>query len=142
MCSLTYSKSPGLLSMPTLGAAIQPAYWPGSVTGMIQVDRDPGGDLVATWGDACNTGEVTGQTYAIHAGNLSALRAGSYDHAPIGGLCDRISGALFTPGAGDEYYLVAPVGDGREGGLGVDSSGAARPQIDGVCGMPRAEICP
>src|SRR6185312_2766049 len=31
----TYSKSPGLLSMPTLGAEIQEANWPGSVTGVI-----------------------------------------------------------------------------------------------------------
>src|SRR5215472_4395889 len=31
----TYSKSPGLLSMPTLGAEIQAANAPGSVTGVI-----------------------------------------------------------------------------------------------------------
>src|SRR5436190_19550815 len=31
----TYSKSPGLLSMPTLGGAIQDAYSPVSVTGFI-----------------------------------------------------------------------------------------------------------
>src|SRR5207245_10655968 len=31
----TYSKSPGLLSMPTLGGAIQGANWPISVTGVI-----------------------------------------------------------------------------------------------------------
>ena len=31
----TYSKSPGLLSMPTLGGAIQPANLPGSLTDVI-----------------------------------------------------------------------------------------------------------
>ena len=31
----TYSKSPGLLSIPTFGAAIQLAYLPGSLTGSI-----------------------------------------------------------------------------------------------------------
>src|ERR1700675_3654429 len=31
----TYSKSPGLLSMPTFGGEIQDAYWPVSVTGVI-----------------------------------------------------------------------------------------------------------
>src|SRR5918996_3715575 len=31
----TYSKSPGLLSMPTFGGEIQEAYWPASVTGFI-----------------------------------------------------------------------------------------------------------
>ena len=36
MCSFTYSKSPGLLSMPTLGGAIQPAYLPGSIAGLHQ----------------------------------------------------------------------------------------------------------
>ena len=35
MCSLTYSKSPGWLSMPTRGGAIQPANLPGSQTGFI-----------------------------------------------------------------------------------------------------------
>ncbi len=33
--SRTYSKSPGLLSMPIFGGAIQLAYWPGVVTGFI-----------------------------------------------------------------------------------------------------------
>ncbi len=32
---LTYSKSPGRLSMPTLGGAIHEANWPGSLTGFI-----------------------------------------------------------------------------------------------------------
>src|SRR4249920_853144 len=31
----TYSKSPGLLSMPTLGGEIQDTYWPVSVTDVI-----------------------------------------------------------------------------------------------------------
>ena len=35
MCSFTYSKSPGLLSMPTFGGAIHEAYWPGSKQGFI-----------------------------------------------------------------------------------------------------------
>ena len=33
--SCTYSKSPGLLSMPTFGGAIQPANLPGSHSGFI-----------------------------------------------------------------------------------------------------------
>src|SRR4029450_4006882 len=33
----TYSKSPGLLSMPTFGGAIQPANFAGSVSGLIRV---------------------------------------------------------------------------------------------------------
>src|SRR5687768_16288306 len=33
----TYAKSPGLLSMPTLGGAIQPAKLPGSVSGFIRL---------------------------------------------------------------------------------------------------------
>src|SRR5436190_16319969 len=33
----TYSKSPGLLSMPTLGGAIHEANWPGSLSGFIRL---------------------------------------------------------------------------------------------------------
>lgn len=112
------------------------------MTGTVRIDCDAVGDLVATWDDACNAVDLPGQTYAIHAGSLAALRSGRYDHAPVGGLCDRTSGIVFTPRPGDEYNLVAMVGDGREGGLGFASPGAARPQVDGVCGVPRAEICP
>jgi hypothetical protein len=118
--------------------------WPGSIpSGSLRLDKAGAGDLQATWSDSCNGGDVPGQTYGVHAGSLSVLHgSGQYDHAPVSGSCDRISPSLFTPGPGDEYYLVAPVQDGREGGLGRDSTGLERPQGAGSCGAPRAESCP
>ena len=40
-----------------------------------------------------------------------------------------------------ERYLIVPNGDGREGGAGTDSSGAARPQPGTTCGDLRVS-CP
>jgi len=87
---------------------------------------------------------VPGQTYSVQAGNLDALRAsGSYSHAPVGGLCGLLPPATFTPGPGNEYYLVVPNASGaREGGAGADSSGAPRPQTSTVCGSRHAAACP
>jgi len=117
--------------------------WPGSVPATVTVDKAGAGEVSVAWGDACNVAEVPGQTYAVHAGSLAALRAGGqYDHVPVGGLCDRVSPATFATGAGDEYYLVGPVAPGYQGGLGFDSTGAARPDVAGTCGLPRAESCP
>jgi hypothetical protein len=118
--------------------------WPGSIpAGSLAIDKTAGVELVASWGASCNESTVPGQTYSVHAGDLSMLRlSGTYAHAPLEGRCDRVSPASFAPGAGDEYYLVAPIAGGREGGLGLDALGAARPQGDGTCGLPRAEACP
>jgi hypothetical protein len=118
--------------------------WPGSIpAGSLEIGKTAGIELVASWGESCNLAGVPGQTYALHAGDLPALRAtGTYAHAPLAGACDRVSPATFAPGAGDEYYLVAPVAPGYEGALGTDGVGAARPQVDGTCGLRRAEACP
>ena len=118
--------------------------WPGSIAaGSLTIDKTAGSDLVASWGASCNAAAVPGQTYAIHSGDLTVLRAtGTYADAPIAGACDRVSPATFTPGAADEYYLVAPVTPGHEGGLGTDGSGAPRPQAAGTCGLHRVEACP
>lgn len=116
--------------------------WPGSVPADVRFDRLAGGDVRATWGDACNLAEVPGQAYAVQAGTLASLRAGGYDHAPVGDRCDRSSPAEFTPGPQDAYFLVVPVGDGREGGAGAASDGTARPQVAPTCGPVRVEACP
>jgi hypothetical protein len=118
--------------------------WPGSIPqGSLTIDRGVGADLVASWGASCNAAAVPGQTYAIHAGSLATLRAtGTYVHAPLGGACNRVSPASFSPGAADEYYLVSPVAPGYEGGLGTDGAGAPRPQGAETCGLARAESCP
>jgi hypothetical protein len=98
--------------------------------------------IEATWGDSCNIGEFPTQGYSIQAGSLDLLSSsGTYTHAPVGDLCDRASGATFTPGAGNEYYLIVPAGEGREGGAGTDSFETVRPQISVVCGERRVG-CP
>ena len=117
--------------------------WPGSVTGSVQFDLLAGNDIQATWSESCNSVEVPGQTYSIQAGDLNLLQSsGQYTHAPLGDQCGFTSPATFTPGAGDEYFLVVPALGGREGGSGLDSAGGARPQSSGVCGEIRVESCP
>jgi hypothetical protein len=61
---------------------------------------------------------------------------------PVNDQCDLASSTSFSPGPGDEYYLVVPVGDGREGGAGPDSAGTERPQPGTVCGVRRVATCP
>jgi hypothetical protein len=99
--------------------------------------------IEATWDASCNLGGFPEQTYSIQAGVLDTLTSGgNYTHAPVNGQCDLTSSTTFTPGPGNEYYLIVPVGDGREGGAGVDSSGTDRPQPGVLCGQRRAAACP
>ncbi len=114
--------------------------WPGSVPDSFF--RRVGADVEASWADSCNLGELS-QTYSVQAGDLDLLQStGVYTHAALGGLCDRLSPALFAPGAGNEYYLVVPNAAGREGGHGSTSSGEPRPHLDESCGEPREASCP
>ena len=116
---------------------------PGQIPATVRFEALIGGDIEASWGEACNIGEVPGQTYSVQAGDLATLNSAStYTHAPIGADCGRSSPATFTPGAVDEYYLVVPVFDGHEGDAGRDSSGIERPQPSVVCGERRVEVCP
>ena len=117
------------------------ARWPGTVSSASFSLTGPG-TIEANWGDACNTGEFPEQAYSIQSGDLDGLRAsGTYSHAPIGDLCDQTSTTSFSPGAGNQYYLIVPEGEGREGGAGSDSSGIDRPQSSSVCGERRVS-CP
>jgi len=117
------------------------AAWPGEVA-TAQFELLAPDTIDASWDDSCNLLDFPGQTYSIQAGDLDALRAGgNYTHQPLDGLCDRTATTSFTPGAGNEYYLIVPAGDGREGGAGTDSAGVARPQPTTVCGERRV-ACP
>jgi hypothetical protein len=103
--------------------------------------RRIGSDVEAAWEASCNAESVE-QTYSIQAGDLDLLRAsGTYSHAPVGGVCTRTSPSIFTPGSGNEYYLVVPNAEGREGGHGSASSGTERPRPSTVCGEPLAVAC-
>ncbi len=117
--------------------------WPGSIQGSVQYDLVAGNDIQATWSESCNSLEVPGQTYSVQAGDLNLLQSsGQYSHGPVGDQCGHTSPATFTPGVGNEYFLVVPALGGREGGSGLDSAGAARPQASNVCGEVRVETCP
>ncbi len=115
--------------------------WPGAVESAHFNLVDPA-TIEATWDDACNVGDFPGQTYSIQVGNLDVLAAtGNYSHLPVDDLCSLTSPGGFSPGPGNEYYLIIPAGGGKEGGAGGDSAGTDRPQIGAVCGERRAD-CP
>jgi hypothetical protein len=116
--------------------------WPGTVPQDATFSINGAGTIEAAWGDACNSGLVPGQQYAIHAGDLAALRAtGVYDHAPVAATCDRTSPATFGYGSGLEYYLIVPNESVREGSAGVDSQGVDRATPPNVCGEQRIGSC-
>jgi hypothetical protein len=115
--------------------------WPGVVSSA-QFERESGGTIQAVWDDSCNLLAFPEQAYSIQVGNLDTLvGGGGYSHVPLNGQCDLFSATSFTPGPGNEYYLIVPTGAGREGGAGVDSQNTPRPQPGTTCGLQR-ESCP
>jgi hypothetical protein len=131
------------LEYQQLGAPVcQVSLWPGVVR-TAHFERTDGNTLEAVWDESCNIGAHPTQTYSIQAGDVDALIAtGNYTHVPVDDRCDRTSPSTFTPGPGNEYYLVVPCADGREGSAGVDSTGAPRPQVTTTCGEQRPAVCP
>ena len=125
------------------GASVcEPLNWPGIVPQDVLFGINGPGTVEATWGDSCNIGIVPGQQYSIHAGDLSLLRTtGTYNHAPVDGLCDKTSPATFSYGPGLQYFLVLPNDGAREGGAGTDSLGNPRPAPFNVCGEQRIGTC-
>jgi hypothetical protein len=118
------------------------ARWPGVVE-TARFDLLGPGTIEASWSDSCNAVEFPEQTYSIQVGDLDALHSvGVYSHTPSNDRCDLLSPAAFSAGAGNEYYLVVPVGEGREGGAGTDSAGTPRPQVSTTCGERREGTCP
>jgi len=117
--------------------------WPGSVPADVQFSLVGTDSLEVAWGDSCNEGAYPGQRYSVQVGDLDALHAGgTYSHAPVDASCDFVSPATFTVGAGNEYYLIAPNAEGREGGQGTNSKGNPRPQSSALCGERREATCP
>jgi len=126
------------------GAPIcQVADWPGVVPATSRFELVAPDTLEASWSPSCNAATAPAQTYSVQAGDLDLLRAGGgYSHVPVEERCDLTSPASFTPGTGNEYYLVLPNLDGREGGAGADSNGVARPLWLAACGLYREAACP
>jgi hypothetical protein len=148
---LRYSEGPDMITMGTYGRGawqttigqVGAGAPPGTVTDGVSFELLEGGDIEATWPDACNAGLLPGQSYSIQVGDLDQLHgSGAYDHSPLGDDCTLSSPWTFTPGSGNEYYLVVPNVGLREGGAGVDSDGALRPQTSTLCGSREIGDCP
>jgi hypothetical protein len=103
--------------------------------GGLTLQAQPSGSLRLRWDASCSP-DVT--THAVYEGSLDALRAGRFNPARV--TCEAGPDLVeyVDPAAGDRYYLVAPLAAGREGSLGTDSTGAARPQAPAAC-APREE---
>jgi hypothetical protein len=148
---LRYNEGPDVITLGSYGrgawqVAVGPlgaGFPPGTVPGSVGFSLLEGGDVEATWPESCNAGVLAGQRYSIQAGDLDTLRtSGAYTHATVDADCDRSSPAVFTPGPGNEYYLIVPNVGLREGGAGTDSTGVLRPQGSDVCGTREIGECP
>ena len=84
-----------------------------------------GASLDLDWGATCGVAV----DYAVYEGTLGSW----YDHVPD--LCSTAgnTAASITPGPGDHYYLVVPLGPGDEGGYGHNSSGGDIPASASPC---------
>lgn len=125
------------------GAPIcQTASWAGRVPPTVSFRKAGAGQIEATWGGSCNASGAPGQLYSIQAGDLNQLPSGSYTHAPLGDQCGRTSPSTFSPGNGNQYYLVVANVGGREGSAGRRSNSTERPQTSAICGARRVPACP
>ncbi len=96
----------------------------------LSIDRGFAGALVLNWSPSCS-GEAT--DYVVYEGSLDALRAGTWDHAPVA--CGTTGDPWLTvlPGGGSRFYLIGATAGGREGLLGRSSDGTPRPASTSAC---------
>jgi hypothetical protein len=90
------------------------------------------GSIRLSWPPSCSS-DVDG--HAIYEGSMPALRAGTWDHAPLSCAAGADLVEYVYPSAGDRYFLVAPLAGGIEGALGNTSGGATRPAAAAACGV-------
>jgi hypothetical protein len=111
----------------------------GLVGADVTLEKLPAGALRVRWGTSCS---ANADGYAIYAGSLAALRAGSWDPAPVS--CDAGTELAkeFVPVGAGSYYLVAARAGAAEGSLGVDSAGRERPAATAACAIREAPSCP
>jgi hypothetical protein len=133
-CSLDASNASFTITAPP-AAGTSPD---GSTGAPLRVAKS-GSSLSITWGASCS-GQAS--NHAIYQGNLSMLRAGMWDHDPVTCSAGTDLAETFVPGAGNRYYLVAPLAGGNEGSLGTVSSGALRPESASACAPREASSCP
>jgi len=110
----------------------------GAVGADVTLQKLPDGSVRMRWGTSCS-GDADG--YTIYEGSLAALRAGSWDHAPLG--CD--AGTELTkevaPVSAASYYLVAARAGAAEGSLGRGSAGQERPAAVAPCAIRETPSC-
>ena len=88
------------------------------------------GDLRVEWQDVGDAAE-----HRLLRGNLDALRATGYDHAPLACGLAAVTHA-FPPAMGSAYYLATAAScDGVEAPLGRDSLGGMRPDSAAASGL-------
>lgn len=93
-------------------------------------------ELLLTWGLECNAAVAT--DYAAYAGSLTALRAGTWDHAPLACTDEGDDRELRTPlGSGSRWFVIAPHDGAVEGSLG-----ATRPPSTNACFVSQPASCP
>lgn len=127
-CSLDASNGNFTILPGTAGAVPD-----GTSGGPIEVSSEIDGRLTIRWEASCSSGA---ENYAVYEGSLADLRAGTFAPAPVTCGAGSDLAESFWPASGDRFYLVAPRTSTAEGSLGLDSTGAPRPQSPSAC-LPR-----
>ena len=92
------------------------------------------GQLHLEWAPSCSP---SADRYAVYEGSLEQLRVGVWDHQPV--TCEGSAlEEYLDPGAGNRFFLIAPLAGNTEGDYGDSSSGLLRPESDAACGIRQA----
>jgi hypothetical protein len=122
----------GPVSLPFAPAGAIPdgAAHPGAPLSMFKV---PDGRILLSWSPSCSAGD---SDYAIYEGTIGDWNT----HIPVfcstNGATWRVFGRV-----GDNYYLVVPRNDVREGSYGLDSQGNERPPSPMACRPQEVGAC-
>lgn len=92
----------------------------------VRVAKDPGG-LLVSWAPEPR------DVFAVHAGTIASLHAGTYDHDQLGGCGRTGSSAVIAAPAGGAYILVTSGCGAGHGSYGRDSFGTERPPSPSGC---------
>lgn len=93
------------------------------------------GNVTLSWGPSC---QATDTDYAIYEGTLGAF----YSHASRFCSTGGAAAMMFTPAAGDTYYLVVALNGTAEGSYGKNSASVERPQGQNACLPQQIGSCP
>ena len=88
------------------------------------------GGLELDWAPSCST---DAEDYAVYSGSLDSLRQGVWDHMPIVCSTGGTTASEMTFGAGDRYFLVAPIAASGEGRFGRGAADLWRPASVMAC---------